>query len=139
MTKVRISMGASSTSSFPGFTAPPLVILDSPFHPSAFHTSLFFSISDLSWLPDKLISTTSPIYRPKNQFKKVNIEQICCSTYHSPKSHFTCLPGKSFFSSTCDITDRSLSSPIYSSNQNEKKKNHMPPSITIVCLQSIKD
>ena len=55
--KVRISIGASSTTSFSGWTGSPLNIVDFfSAEPSTFQTSLFFSISAFSWLADKDIS-----------------------------------------------------------------------------------
>lgn len=65
ITKVRISIGASSTVSAIGSTGRPLLISAS-FRvdgPSTFHTSLFLSISLLSWLADKLTSATLLIWK----------------------------------------------------------------------------
>lgn len=68
MMKVRISIGASSTTSFSGSIGPPRTTLDSSVdEPSTSQTSLFFSISTLSWLADKLISFTSSIWDTQQQ------------------------------------------------------------------------
>ncbi|KAM7471573.1 hypothetical protein LguiA_009756 [Lonicera macranthoides] len=49
MMNVRISIGASSTTSFAGSTGPPLITLDSSSsEPSALRTNLFFPISSPS-------------------------------------------------------------------------------------------
>ena len=64
--KVRISMGASSTTKLVLLTGPPLTAAVSfPLSPSTCHTIFF--ISDFSWLVDKLTSFNSFICRINNQ------------------------------------------------------------------------
>lgn len=68
--KVRISIGASSTTNLAGSTGPPLATLRSSAAPATFHTSLFFSMSALSWLADKLNSVTLLIWKRQEKHKQ---------------------------------------------------------------------
>nr|GMC69091.1 hypothetical protein VIGAN_10151400 [Ipomoea batatas] len=102
ITKVRISIGASSTMSLTGSMGPPLDAFCPLEEPAAFHTSLFFSISSRSWLALKLISLTFLIF----------------------------LPGNSFFNSTLVTVDRSLSSSTY--NQTNKTEGRLRGTCSVI-------
>ena len=75
--KVRISIGARFTTNFAGSTGPPLTTFDSSSSedPSTFQTSLFLSISVLSWLADKLVSVIFFIWK-KNHAKNTPFNKI---------------------------------------------------------------
>lgn len=80
ITKVRISIGASSTTSFVGSTGPPLGTSCESLGASTFHFNLFFSISSLSWFADKLISLILFIYNKKIT-EMVDSSETCFPNY----------------------------------------------------------
>lgn len=79
ITKVRISIGASSTTSFWGSTGPPLNTFGSSWEPSTFQTNLFLSISSLPWFADKLISSILCIWMVT--FKGSIVSLACWMTW----------------------------------------------------------
>lgn len=120
ITKVRISIGASSTTSFRGSTGPPLSTFGSSCEPSTFQTNLFLSISSLSWFADKLISAILwiwiHIFKGSNVSTYINSD-TCLENIDPELKSFsricsTFLFENIFFSSTLARLDRSLSSPI---------------------------